>query len=92
MHITCRWYGTLKAIVGSRESCLELPEGTTLGGLARALREACGEEVYHLLGGDEPFGYLRVLVNGRDHFTLRALDTVLSPGDIVTFMPPMVGG
>lgn len=92
MKVRLRWYGELKAAVGSRESEVEVTEGTEIRELPVLLRSEHGERLFYLLGGHEPFGHLRVLVNGRDHFTLEGLKTVLADGDTVTIMPPVRGG
>lgn len=92
MRVRLRLYGALKAAVGSREVELELAEGTELRELSPLLRSRCGEELFHLLGEQAPFGRLRVLINGRDHFTLQGLETVLVDGDTVTLMPLIAGG
>jgi molybdopterin synthase sulfur carrier subunit len=90
--VTLRLYGPLKTTLGTRQSQVELPEGATLGQLPAALRALYGEQLFGLLGGDQPFHHLRVLINGRDHFTLRGQETTLAEGDTITIMPPMVGG
>ena len=90
--MTLRWYGKLRVAVGSRESVITLPTGTTLRDLPPLLLPEYGEELFRLLGGQEAFRQVRILVNGRDHFTRQGLDTVLGEGDTVTLMPPMIGG
>jgi molybdopterin converting factor small subunit len=92
MKVRLRLYGGLKAVVGSREIELELPEGAELRRLPPLLRSRCGEGLFRLLGEQEPFGHLRVLINGHDHFTLQGQETVLADGDTVTFIPLIVGG
>lgn len=87
-----RWYGALRDAVGTRQSELEVPEGATLGQLPLLLQAVYGEKLFHLLGGNQPFNSLRVLINGRDHFVLQGLGTTLAQGDTITLMPPMVGG
>lgn len=92
MKVRLRLYGALKATIGSREIEIELAEGTELRELPPLLRSRCGEKLFRLLGEQEPFVHLRVLINGRDHFTLRGLQTVLVDGDTVTLMPLVAGG
>ena len=90
--VKIRLYGPLKTTVGKRQSEVELPEGATLGQLPIALQARYGQQLFVLLGGNQPFHQLRVLINGRDHFTLYGLETPLAEGDTITLMPPMVGG
>jgi molybdopterin synthase sulfur carrier subunit len=94
MKITIRFFGALKAVIGSREINLELgPARTNVGDLPKILNERYGEKVLKLLQGkEEPFDYLRVLINGQDHLVLQGLETELKDGDIITLLPPLSGG
>ena len=92
MKITLCVYGNLKDVVGTRETAIEGPEGAMLKEIPALLRSHFGEELYHLLNNQQPFVGLRVLINGRDHFTLEGLDTMLVDGDRVTIFPPIAGG
>ena len=71
---------------------MELPDGITLRDLPLLLSEEYGPEFAQLLSAQEPLDRARVLINGRDHFALQGLATVLLEGDTVTIMPPLVGG
>jgi molybdopterin converting factor small subunit len=78
--------------VGSRESEVELSEGTRLGELSLLLRAEYGDRVYHLLGGEEIFSRVTVLVNGRHPSGLEGLETALAENDTVVILPPAAGG
>jgi molybdopterin synthase sulfur carrier subunit len=91
MRIRLRLYGPVRAVVGSRESEVEIPEGTMLGQLPALLRPEYGERLFQLLGGENPFSQHMVLINGQ-HVGLQGLDVALADGDRVTIMPPVAGG
>lgn len=92
MRIKLRLHGQIKAAIGSREIELEVREGARLRDLPTLLASRYGQEIATLLGGEEPFRSLRVLINGRDHFTLKGVETRFAEGDVVSLVPPIVGG
>ena len=94
MKIAIRFFGALRAAIGSRQIDLELgPARTTVGDLPEILNERYGEKVSKLLQGkEESFDYLRVLINGQDQLVIQGLETELKDGDIVTLLPPLSGG
>ena len=94
MKIAIRFFGALRAAIGSRQIDLELgPARTTVGDLPEILNERYGEKVSKLLQGkEESFDYLRVLINGQDQLIIQGLETELKDGDIVTLLPPLSGG
>jgi MoaD family protein len=94
MRVTIHVFGALKAAIGSRQIDLELGLArATVGDLPAILGARYGEQVSKLLfGKEEPFDYLRVLINGQDHMVLQGLETELKEGDIITLLPPLSGG
>lgn len=86
--------GAMKALLGSREIQVEMPAGARLADLLARLSQQCGPEFDRQVNvdGDWPDLRARIFVNGRDHFTLQHLDTVLQDGDRVMLLPPMAGG
>ena len=80
MHITIRLFAGYREAVGAREVALELPDGATLG------------EAWQVLATQHerlaPFTAIVGAVNDE----VAALDTVLSEGDRVAFLPPVAGG
>ena len=92
MRLWLRWYGPLKEAVGTRETEIELPDGTILGQLPLWLRAAYGERLYELLGGEEPFNAHIVMVNGHHYVGLQGLETPLADGYTVTIMHSVTGG
>ena len=92
MKLNLRVYGSLKQIIGSRNIIIDVPEHTTLNDLPDVLKVKFGEEFYQLIKGDPAFKGMRVLIDGRDLFTLDGLETILYEGNTVTILPPIVGG
>jgi len=92
LKIIIRAYGDIKHILGDK-STVELDDGAKirdlilkLGGKVKSSRSA-------FLGGYKlEDSALVVLVNGRNIHALDDIDTVLKEGDIITFMPVLVGG
>jgi len=86
--------GAIKALIGSREIQVEMPDGARLADLLERLSQQYGPEFNRQVnaGGDWPELRARIFINGRDHFTLQHLDTVLRDGDRVMLLPPMAGG
>jgi molybdopterin converting factor small subunit len=91
VRITLRLYGALRQAAGTRELALDVPTGTCLDDLPRILAQARAGQVPQLQADGSLTGF-RVLVNGRDHFTVGGLDAVLAEGDLVTVMPFLSGG
>jgi len=92
MKLNLRVYGSLKLIIGNRNIVIDVPEHTTLNELPDVLKVTFGKEFYQLIKGDPAFKGMRVLIDGRDLFTLAGLETILYEGNTVTILPPFVGG
>lgn len=91
MRVTVRVFGDISAVIGRRHE-LEVPEGATLGAVAKAVGEKTGQRQGHLgefaVGGKD----LAILVNGRNIDLLDGVSTVLREGDEVVIMQPTAGG
>ena len=92
MKVTVRVFADLVPVIGRRHY-LELDDGSTIRTLVSMIAEKAGQKRrgylgnYRIIGGD-----LAILVNGRNIDLLEGLDTPLSDGVEVVFMPPAAGG
>lgn len=92
MKIKVRAFGDLIALL-SNESTVELKANARLKDLVSKLAETKGSSKEGFLGHYDLDGYeLVILLNGRNVHTLKKLDTPLKDGDVVTLLPPVVGG
>jgi len=92
MKIKVRAFGDLMAPLGS-ESIVELEENASLGDVLYKLAEKMGRPRKGFLGRyDVTESDLVILLNGLNIRTLRKLETPLKDGDVVTLLPPLVGG
>ena len=86
---------TLKTIMGSGETELSFPEGSTLAQLITTLVNRWGAELAsHLYEPNTKSlrSHIRLMVNGRDIAFLEGMETVLRNGDEVLILPPVSGG
>jgi molybdopterin converting factor subunit 1 len=81
MRVKVLFFGVLKDLVGKTEDSLDLPAGTTLGGLFARYSER-----YETLDARRP----SILFARNQEFA--PADTVLSDNDEVAFLPPVSGG
>mgnify|MGYP000105986001 CR=1 FL=1 len=91
MRIIVKTFATLREAFGGRGVLyLDLPDGSTIKDLLKALR-GCGsvDELDDLVEGRSS---VKVLVNGREITYLAGLETRLRDGDVVAFIPPVAGG
>ncbi len=92
MKVTVRVFADLVPIIG-RKHYVELDDDATVGTLTSKIAKKAGQKRsgylgnYRILGGD-----LAILVNGRNIALLEGLDTPLSDGAEIVFMPPAAGG
>jgi len=88
-----RGHGDIKRVTGSRKRTVELGDGARVRDLILKLggkdvgSDSVSLGVHKLVDSD-----LVVLVSGRNIRALDGIDTVLKEGDLVTFMPVIVGG
>jgi molybdopterin synthase sulfur carrier subunit len=92
MKVTVRVFADLVPVIGRKHS-VELDDGATVGTLTSEIARKAGQRrrgylgSYRIIGGD-----LAILVDGRNIDLLEGLDTPLSDGAEVVFMPPATGG
>ncbi len=91
MRVIVRVFGDISAVIGRRHE-LDVPEGATLGAVAKVVGDKTGQRQGHLgefaVGGKD----LAILVNGRNIDLLDGVYTILSDGDEVVIMQPTAGG
>jgi sulfur-carrier protein len=95
MKIIVRSIALIKSLLGQGEIELEVPGGTTVGGLLDRLSTRGKAELAALLAKPtraSAHAPLRVMVNGRDMAALDDRDTVLQDGDDVLIFIPIAGG
>ena len=91
VRITLKVFGGLRALCPPGVEERDLPEGSTLDQLFRAIEHETPEFVARLRDGIAG-GYLHVLCNGRNIAFLDGPRTRLHDGDVVTILPPVGGG
>ena len=97
LRVQVLYYGLLKRAAGCAGEPIELPEGSVLTDLVKALVSRHGPPMEKLLlrGGGELRAEAAVLVNGRNAVTLEGLATPLREEDkavIVLLAPALSGG
>lgn len=92
MKIRVRAFGDLMALLG-KESTVELSDEARFKHLVSTLTEKTGSAKKGFLGRYDVTGpNLVMLLNGRNIHALEKLETALKDGDVVTLLPPVVGG
>ncbi len=92
MKVRVRAFGDLMTPLKD-ESTVELETNARLGDLVSKLAEKAGSVGKGFLGRYDVMGSdLVILLNGRNIHTLQKLETQLKDGDVVTLLPPAVGG
>ncbi|HAF70488.1 MAG: Molybdopterin converting factor, subunit 1 [Acetothermia bacterium 64_32] len=81
MKVKVLLFADLREVAGQGELALELPEGSTVGGMLRAI-----EGIYPALAGRLP--QVKVAVGRR----LAGPEAVIRPGEEVALLPPVGGG
>jgi molybdopterin synthase sulfur carrier subunit len=97
LHITVRFFTSLREVTGKKEEILEFSrrETATVDNVLKRLAELHGksfvEYVYDYRTG-EVRSFLQFLINGRSVSAFKGLDTKLSDGDVLAIIPPVGGG
>jgi molybdopterin converting factor small subunit len=92
LKVTVKGYGDMKRFLGVK-STIELEDGARIGNLISALGGKVRVSGIAFLGGYKvEDSTMIVLVNGRNIHALDGYDTVLKDGDLITFMPVLIGG
>ena len=93
MQITVKLFGEFREAAGKDRVELEVSSGATCG---QALRELARREpevgALFFTGEGHLRDHLHVFINGRNVASLNGLETPLSEGDVVSFLPPIGGG
>jgi molybdopterin synthase sulfur carrier subunit len=88
------FYATLRSVIGQREVDIPLAEGASVRQLVNAIvtqYPALRQEMVDKKGNLQ--SHIHIFVNGRDITHLdQAIDTRLSPGDVISIFPPVGGG
>ena len=97
MHVSVRFFTTLREVTGKKEETSEFPKGetVTVDRVLKRLTQRYGrkfvEYVYDAKTG-EVRGFLQFLVNGRSTSSLEGLSTRLADGEVLAIIPPVGGG
>ena len=93
MRVLVRSHGAIKRFIGSGKRIVELADEAMVRDLILKLGgKIAGSDSVFLGGHKLVESELVVLVNGRNMRALNGIDTALKEGDLVTFMPVIVGG
>ncbi|WP_258085075.1 ubiquitin-like small modifier protein 1 [Thermococcus thermotolerans] len=88
MRIRVRYFARFRSLVGTGEEELEVPEGTTIGGLIEILKERHPVLKNEVFAEDDDLADVNVSRNG----SYVGFDEVLEDGDVVALFPPVSGG
>jgi len=92
MKVKVTAFGELIALLGN-ESTVELEADASVKDLVSKIAERIGSPRKNFLGNYDVTGrYLVILLNGHNINALNKLETTLKDGDVVTLLPPVVGG
>jgi len=92
LKVIIKGYGDMKRFLGARLT-IELKDGAKIRNLISALGGEVRVSGFAFLGGYKvEDSTMIVLVNGRNIHALNGYDTVLEEGDLITFMPVLIGG
>jgi MoaD family protein len=97
LHVSIRFFTTLREVTGKKEEALEFPkdETVTVDKVLKRLTQRYGrkfvEYVYDSKTGQVK-GFLQFLINGRSASSFDGLATRLADGDVLAIIPPVGGG
>jgi len=97
LHVSVRFFTTLREVAGKKEETLEFPKGetVTVDRVLKRLTQRYGRKfVEYAYDGKtgEVKGFIQFLVNGRSTSSLKGLATRLADGDVLAIIPPVGGG
>jgi molybdopterin converting factor small subunit len=94
VRLQVRYAAQLRTVLGRAEEDLEIPEGSSLAELLLHLAEngAREAEAHLITPSRQPRPSLLMVVNDAAVPAGEAGALVLSPGDVVTLLPPIAGG
>ena len=91
VHVTLKVFGALRDMHRQSQESVALRDEHTVRGLLVSIHASSPELAQRIEAGLSD-GYLSCLLNGRNVRFLQDLDTVLTDGDTVAFLPPIGGG
>ncbi len=86
--VTVRYFARYRSLVGKSEEELEVPEGTTVGGLIEILKERHPVLRNEVFAEEDDLADVNVSRNGR----YVRFNEMLAEGDVVAIFPPVSGG
>jgi len=92
VRITVKLFGEFRAALGIERLDLDLRDRASCDEALRCLAEQKPALRDLLFAGETLRDHLHVFVNGRNVAHLQGMATPLSPGDALTFFPPISGG
>lgn len=97
VHVSVRFFTTLREITGKKEETLEFSrrETATVNSVLKRLAELHGKSFVEYVYDhktSEVRSFLQFLINGRSITSFQGLNTKLSDGDVVAIIPPVGGG
>lgn len=92
MRITIKLFGEFRAALGIERLGLDLRDGASCNEALRCLADQEPALRDLLFAGETLRDHLHVFANGRNVAHLQGMATPLSPGDTLTFFPPISGG
>ncbi len=92
MKIRIRAFGELMRLLGN-EPIIKMESGAQLKDLVLMLTQKTSSSRKGFIGNYDVTGQdLVILLNGRNIHALKGLETILKDGDVITLLPPSVGG
>ncbi|MFH0812970.1 MAG: MoaD/ThiS family protein [Pseudomonadota bacterium] len=93
MKVKVKIYGHLQDLLKNKEFDVGLPDQSTLEGLITHIGKIYGKEKEKEFRPRESAKFpIMIIVGNKDHRFLKGMETLLSEGVTVYFMPPAVGG
>ena len=97
MHVSVRFFGSLRALVEKKMECVKFEDSdeTTVEKVLKRLSEIHGKDFVEYVF-DERTGEIQsrllLLVNGRSITVLGGFETTLTDDDVLAILPPVGGG
>ena len=95
LRVKVKFFGPFREISNVKELEITVAEGSTVKDILNLLTEKYGEEMKHTLFDpqtNEVRDSFQLLLNGRNIYGLRGLDTCMEDDNVLTMFPPVAGG
>ena len=94
MEVDVKFYAMLREATGKKVETVVLPEKSSVRDLIDLLVERYGDRFgYYIYDKQKRVrDYLSFMLNGVNVNSLSGFETLLSDGDVVSFLPPIGGG